>query len=255
MKLTILGSGICFPELERHFSSYLVQTNGLNLVFDFGTGAIDGLLKVGLNYYDIDIIFLTHLHTDHFSELPALLFTSLAEPPGRELWTKDLIIYGPKGFRKRYNYLSKAFNLKKYKPKYKVIVKELKDSDITKINNCIIKSYQVEHSKSHLCLAYRIESEDKILTYSGDSGDCQGLREACQNSDLAILEATMGEDLIEMHLNGELAGKIAQETNVKKLILSHISSGIIQNYHPVEKAKLHFKGEVLLAEDGMEIEV
>jgi len=47
MKLTILGSGTYFPELNRHFSSYLIQTNGLNLVFDFGRGALDGLIKQG----------------------------------------------------------------------------------------------------------------------------------------------------------------------------------------------------------------
>ena len=149
--------------------------------------------------------------------------------PEKQLRTKDLIIYAPKGFKKRYNHLEKAFNLKKYKPKYKVVVKELKNNDIIKINNCVIKSYQVEHAKSSLCLSYRIESEDRILTYSGDSGDCKGLRIACQNSDLAILEATMGEDSIEMHLNGELAGKIAQESKVKKLVLSHINSSIIES--------------------------
>ncbi len=255
MKLTILGSGTFFPELDRHFSSYLVQTDGLNLVFDFGTGVMDGLLKAGLNYYDIDTIFLTHLHPDHFSELPALLFISLAEPPERKLRKRDLVIYGPKGFAEVYEHLEKAFHLKKYQPKYKVIIKELEDNDVTKINECIIKNYRVEHSRSLTCLSYRIESENKILAYSGDSNDCEGLRSTCQNSDLAILEATMEKKLEEGHLNGELSGKIAQESNVQKLVLSHIHSSVIKSYQPVKKAKLYFKGEVLLAKDGMEIEV
>lgn len=255
MKLTILGSGIYFPELDRHSSSYLIQTKKLNLVFDFGTGALDGLLKKRLNYYDIDIIFLTHLHPDHFSELPALLFASLAEPPGKELRKKDLIIYGPKGFVETYNHLADAFHLKKYQPRYKVIIKELEDNDVTKIDNCIIKNYKVKHSRSLTCLSYRIESENKILAYSGDSSDCEGLRNACQNSDLAIIEATMGEKLEEGHLNGVLSGRIAQESGVKKLILTHVCSSIIESYDPVEKAKLNFEGEVILAEDGLEIEI
>lgn len=255
MKLTILGSGTYFPELDRHGSSYLVQTNGFNLVFDFGRGALDGLLKQGLNYADIDAIFITHLHSDHFSELVTLLHISLIEYPNRQLRTKDLIIYGPQGFKKRYGYLEKAFDLKKYKPKYKVIIKELKDQDVVNIDNTFVKSYKVEHSKSHLCLSYQIESEGKILTYSGDSGDCQGLRDSCLDADVAVLEANMKEKIIEMHLNGEQAGKIAQESGVKKLILTHVNSDTIQNYYPVEKAKLHFNNEVILAEDGLEIEV
>ena len=255
MKLTILGSGTCFPELDRHFSSYLIQTDGLNLVFDFGRGALDGLLKAGIGYYDIDMVFLTHLHLDHFSELSALLFISLTEPLGEELRKKDLVIYGPQGFIERYDYLEKVFNLKKYKPKYKIVIRELKNEDITEINGCVVKNYQVEHSKFSPSLSYRIESEDKILAYSGDSGDCEGLKKACQDSDLAILEATMGEELKEGHLNGALSGRIAQESNAKKLILTHIRSSIIESYNPVEKVKIYFKGEVLLAEDGIEIEV
>jgi ribonuclease BN (tRNA processing enzyme) len=255
LKLTILGSGTNVPELDRHGAGYLVQTEKLNLVFDFGRGVLDGLLKQGLNYADINVIFITHFHADHFSELSTLLFLSLTEPPGRELRTKDLIIYGPQGFKERYNYLEKAFDLKKYKPKYQIIVKELKDKDVVKINNTVIKSYKVEHSQSHLCLSYRIESAGKILIYGGDSGDCEGLRKSCQDSDVAVLEANMGEKTIEMHLNGEQAGKIAQEAGVKKLILTHIHSDTIKNYKPVEKAMLYFKGEVLLATDGLEIEI
>jgi ribonuclease BN (tRNA processing enzyme) len=255
MKLTILGSGTYFPELDRHSSSYLIQTKKLNLVFDFGRGALDGLIKQGLNYYDLDAIFISHFHSDHFSDLVSLLHISLIEHPDRQLRKKDLIIYGPKGFVKIYDYLKKAFYLEKYQPKYKVIIKELEDNDVIKIDDCVVKNYKVKHSESFPCLSYRIESEDKILAYSGDSGDCEGLRNTCQNSDLAILEANLGENYYEGHLNGELSGKIAQESKVKKLILSHIHSSVIKNYHPVEKAKLHFKGEILLAKDGMEIEI
>ena len=77
MQLTILGCGTYIPELNRNQSGYLLQIGKQNLVFDFGMGAIDGLLKAGVQYYDIDYVFVTHQHADHCGELISLLFIFL----------------------------------------------------------------------------------------------------------------------------------------------------------------------------------
>ncbi len=57
----------------------------------------------------------------------------------------------------------------------------------------------------------------------------------------------------EGHLTGEIAGKIAQEANVKRLILSHISVDYHKNFNPKKEANKFFKGKIGIAEDMMQI--
>ncbi len=82
MEITILGSGNYQPlKKDRYFPAYLVKAGKQNLVFDFGRGALGQLLKLGIKYYEIDAIFISHTHADHCSELSSFLHIALAEPP------------------------------------------------------------------------------------------------------------------------------------------------------------------------------
>lgn len=86
MKLTILGSGTYQPEVDRHGSAYLIQINNQNLVFDFGRGAIDQLLKVGVHVNQIEAVFISHWHGDHVNDLIGLLHVTISPPADHDLW-------------------------------------------------------------------------------------------------------------------------------------------------------------------------
>ena len=265
MHITIIGSGSYFPETDRHCSSYLVQIGKENLVFDFGRGVLDGLIKSGVQYYDIDTIFITHTHADHCVELGALLHICLMELPGFEFRKKDLTIYGPKGIKHTIDLIMETYGLKKAKSKHKIIVKELEEGDVVHGDVWKVQGFKAVHSKKVECLAFRLEADDRVMAYSGDTGDCPGLRMACQNADLAIIEAFLSNELKEQidasgfettgHLTAEQTGKIAQECRVKRLVLTHISSFALEKYNYEAQAKKFFKGEKLIAKDMMKISV
>ena len=67
-----------------------VRAGKQNLVFDFGRGALGQLLKLGIKYYEIDAIFISHTHADHCSELSSFLHIALAEPPIGKFRKKDI---------------------------------------------------------------------------------------------------------------------------------------------------------------------
>ncbi|MDP2672995.1 MAG: MBL fold metallo-hydrolase, partial [Nanoarchaeota archaeon] len=73
MKLTILGSGTFIPDKDRFCSSYLLQHENRNILFDFGRGAIQQLMKLNIDLFSINHIFITHPHSDHLSELPSFV--------------------------------------------------------------------------------------------------------------------------------------------------------------------------------------
>lgn len=254
MQLTILGSGSYIPELTRHCSSYLIKINKQILIFDFGRGALDQLMKLGINYYDIDYIFITHTHADHCSELASLLHIALEEQRKWQFRKKDLIIYGPKGLKETVKHILAAFHILGQKPKYKVEIKEITGE--VSSNDWLVKSFEVKHSENCVCLAYRIESDNKVIAYSGDTGECPALEKAAKNADLAIIEASLPSELEkETHLTGETAGKIAAEANVKKLILTHPVPYYLKNFDPKKDAAKFYKGTIILAEDMMNTEI
>ena len=288
MEIIILGSGTYQPEQERFSSSYLVKVAKQNLIFDFGRGALGQLLKAGINYYDIDAIFITHTHADHCSELGSFLHIALAEPENGRFRKKDITIYTPRGAKKAINHMLKAFGLEKFKPRYKVKIKELTDSGTIKGQGWIVRSYEARHSQAIECLSYRLEAKGKIFAYSGDTQDCPGLRQSCKDADLAIIEANCPEELdlkhrnfnsyadlgvwgktiwfppgvtsalgdsLRGHMSGEKAGRVARETKIKKLVLTHIASHYLENFDIKSSAKNFCKCPVFIAKDLMRIKI
>ncbi len=257
MKLTILGSGSYQPEYQRHSSSHLIQIGKQNLVFDFGRGVMDQLQKSGVEYYQIDKIFISHTHSDHCSELAPFLHIALAEPKVGKFRRKDITIYGPMGFKKTYNHILMAFDLEKFRPKYKILVKELKPGDIVREKTWTVKAFEGKHSSRLKCYCYRITSKNKSLAYSGDSEDCPDLRRACQKANLALLEASWPHHFIKEggHMSAEVASRVAQESKVKKLVLTHASPYYLRNYDLIKLAKRYYKGPVIIAKDLMEIKI
>lgn len=256
MKIVILGSGTYQPKIDRHCSSYLIKTDSKNLVFDFGRGAIDQLLKAGIKYYNIDVIFITHTHADHCSELGSFLQIALAEPQEARYRNKDLVIYGPAGIKDTIKHLLDAFGLSDKEPKFKIEVRELKNNDSIKAENWMVKSFEVKHSTKNKCLAYRLESSNKVIAYSGDTEYCEGLKSACKDADLAVIETNNPNELEKQgHMTGRLTGKIAFESKVKKLVVAHVSPEYLEDFKVLEDIKKIYKGPVVLAEDMMKINV
>lgn len=258
MKLTILGSGTYQPELKRHSSSYLLQLAQYNIVLDFGRGVLDQLLKLNISYHEIDNIFISHLHADHCSELGAFLHIALGEPRKGKKRKKNITIYGPKGITKTINHLLKAFNLEKHvrehPPKYNINIIELKSGQVIRKSGWAVEVYKAKHTINGFC--YRIKSNNKILAYSGDTEDCTGLRKACKNADLAIVETSWPKSLITSgHLSGEKVGEIASACKVKKLALTHLAPYYLKHYQPKKEVAKYYSGPIVIARDLMEIKI
>jgi len=257
MKLTILGSGTYQPELERHGSAYLVQTKNQNFCFDFGRGAIEQLLKVGVHVNQLDALFITHWHGDHVNDLVTLLHITTAPPGDHGLWpvrNKPLKIYGPKGTLAN---LKTIVNIIRYgeKPLDNIDVKEISEDKI-EAKGWTIYSYPTIHNEGMKPLCYRLESEGKVFAYSGDTIESDGLAKAISNADLAIVEAGWPDEVKpKTHFTGSRAGKFAAENGVKKLVITHMAPLYLQKFNPQKDAEKYFRGEVIVAKDLLEIKI
>lgn len=258
MKLTILGSGTYQPELERRSAAYLIQTAGQNICFDFGRGAIEQLMKVGVHVNQIDAIFITHWHADHINDIVSLLHITTAPPEDHGLWPvrqKPLKIYGSQGTLEN---LKAILGIIRYGENPRLDHLEIQDITENKVigQDWTVYSYLTTHNQGIKALCYRLESEDKTLAYSGDTVESDGLAKAIKNADLAVIEAAWPDEVEpKTHFTGTRAGKFASENGVEKLVITHMAPLYLQKYNPQKDAEKFFKGEVIVAKDLLSIEI
>jgi ribonuclease Z len=104
LDVVFLGTSGSVPTAKRALSATLVRRGGERLLFDCAEGTQRQLLRCNVGLVDLEEIFLTHYHADHYLGLPGMLKTFALR--GREL---PLTIYGPRGLRDLVGALRRIF--------------------------------------------------------------------------------------------------------------------------------------------------
>ncbi|MFE3520635.1 MBL fold metallo-hydrolase [Streptomyces sp. NPDC059161] len=218
MKLTVVGCSGSFPSAESACSSYLVEADGFRLLLDMGNGAL-GELQRHIGLYDLDAIFLSHLHADHCIDMCGYFVARYYRHEGGRC--APMPVYAPEGAEQRLttayadtpspSSMSEVFDFHTLKPG---------SFDIGPFS---VRTERVCHPVE--AYAIRVEHGGRALTYSGDTGPCAALGELAAGADLFLCEAsfTYGkEDIPGLHLNGREAGEHAARAGAGRLVLTHI---------------------------------
>ncbi|MGY0024316.1 MBL fold metallo-hydrolase [Streptomyces sp. cg35] len=250
MKLTVVGCSGSFPSADSACSSYLVEADGFRLLLDMGNGAL-GELQRHCGLYDLDAIFLSHLHADHCIDMCAYFVVRYYRHEGGRC--DPIPVYGPEGTEQRLTTAhadtpsASAFS-------------EVFDFHTVKPGSYDIGPFSVRMEKvCHPVESYaiRIEHGGRSLTYSGDTGPCAALDELAADSDLFLCEAafTHGkENIPALHLNGREAGDSAQRAAARKLVLTHIPPWTDPQVNLAD-ARAVYDGPVELAVAGATYEI
>ena len=250
LSVTILGSGTCVPSVRRSSPAILVRGDGKHLLLDIGSGTMRRLAEIGVFVHDIDLIFLSHFHPDHCSDLVPFLFaTKYAFNQAR---TKELHLMGGPGLHDLLHGLQKVFGRWIVPEGYPFHLHEAKG--MIPFENFILKTLPLTHSESSIGLRVEIPG-GKALVYSGDTDYCENIIELAKEADLLILECSLPDGMkVEGHLFPSLAGRIARESLCKRLLLTHFYPPC-DEHDLMRDVKKEFTGEIILAEDLMEIRV
>ena len=208
IKVTLLGTGVGIPQPGRSQSAILVETER-PLLLDCGAGTLLRLDEAGIDVENLEDVLLTHLHLDHVSDLLALANARyLRQLPALE-------VYGPAGTVAWFKTLHSAFpNLEKME----VTVHEVRPMDDFSVQGFDIFAEEAKHSVT--ALAYRIEAEEKVLVYSGDTEPSQRIAALAEGSDLLIHECSFPEPFdVTNHTTPKRLGRLLK--NVKRVVLTH----------------------------------
>ena len=253
-QITILGSGTCVPSLERNPCSFLMKTGGENLLFDCGPGVMRRLLEIDVSIFDISYLFLSHFHPDHSGELASFLFALKYPAPSSQ--KQSLTIVAGQGFRSFFESLKTVYGNWIVLPTdmFTVVELDTRQADRRAFSSFTVSSMPVAHRPESL--AYRIvDAKGKTIVYSGDSDVCDGLTAIAAEADLMICESAFPDhQKVDGHLTPALAGTIAQNAGVRRLVLTHFypacDDADIEN-----QCRSTYSGKVILARDLMTLDL
>jgi ribonuclease BN (tRNA processing enzyme) len=185
LDLSFLGSGNAFAP-GRCWSGFLV--NGRYL-FDAPPTALLSLKRLGFDLAQIDTVFISHFHSDHFFGI-AFLLLEYAWGTHR---SRDLTIVGPPGIEQRVEQLMAIGNpgTLKRDSGYALRYVEVHESEGGEANDLEYHAVQVEHAHGLLeCFGFQARVGDRRFAYTGDSAWCDGIFTLASGVELLIADCT-----------------------------------------------------------------
>ena len=247
MEITLLGTGTAIPVTQHSPSGLIVKAGGECLLVDIGPGTLGRLHLAGVKYDQIDHLLLSHLHPDHTLDLATLMLI-FNYAPGAERTTPFHII-ACQGFEDFFNRMVNLY------PEIAPISFALETRQVFREEFSIggLKIHCAPTGHTSNSVAYRVEDGSHVMVYSGDAAPSGELGQLARNADVLVCECSFPAGWqSDDHLNADTIGEIAQQAQVKSLVVVH-------SYPPALAVDLAsqirncYQGEVRLAFDGMRI--
>lgn len=217
MKIVFLGTNGWYDTATGNTICTLLKTTEGDILLDAGYGITKAdRYGVGENGRPV-YIFLSHFHLDHVVGLHTLAKFSF---PG------GLTICGPEGSRSiLHTLVNQPFTLALGDLPYPARVLEL-PAELNQLPFSVVARPLLHAS---LTLGYRLDLENRIISYCPDTGYCDNAVGLSREAELVIAECAYqsGQGSEDWpHLNPETAARIAKEARAKRLALVHFDARI-----------------------------
>jgi ribonuclease Z len=164
LDVVFLGTSASAPTARRGTASHLVRRGGDRLLFDCGEGTQRQLLRSSIGLVDLEEIFVTHFHADHYLGLPGMLKTfslRMREVP--------LTVYGPSGLRDLYDALGRVFG----RLTYRVELVEVRAGDRVPHDGYELCVFPVDHGVP--AVGYALVEEERPGRFDDAKADALGV--------------------------------------------------------------------------------
>jgi len=273
--LTLLGTGCPVVSTTRSGAGTLVQCDGQNFLIDIGSGVTQRLIAAGLTGADIDALLITHMHTDHLIDFYQFIISSWHQNRDR-----PQKVYGPPGIKKFINKTMDVWQVErdlriKFEQRssieaFNIEVIEFSDeSSIIETAGCTVRPVKVSHEPVKPAFGFIIEAAGKKLVLSGDTRYCENLIRAGKGADLLVHEVFVHRHMpiigtrskqgikavASYHTASHEVGKVAQQSDAKALVLTHIVPPSAERKKLIADARQDFDGLVIVGEDLMHFDL
>jgi ribonuclease Z len=164
LRLTFLGTSAAQPTATRNVSGLAVKAGAELILFDCGEGSQRQMIRFGTGF-DVDAVFFTHFHADHY--LGIIGFLRTLGMLGRE---RPMRLYGPAPARRL---LDQAIHLGTDKLDFPVIVDELAPGDVVRMSRYEVRAVATEHRIASI--GYVLQEEARPGTFDVERARMLGI--------------------------------------------------------------------------------
>ncbi|MEA5059545.1 MAG: MBL fold metallo-hydrolase [Candidatus Pelethousia sp.] len=240
MKLTVLGRYGPFPAPGGACSGYLLESGDIALALDLGSGTLSNLLR-RLPGLGLTAILLSHLHSDHMSDMLVLRYAlQQLSAHGRSV-PMPLSVVCPDEPDLEFRQLAGS-------GVYDMV--PARDGLRIRFGTMAISFHRVIHPVPTYC--FHIEHQGRRLFYTGDTGYFAGLSDLARGANV-ILAGTgflnaEKTTAIAPHLTAGEAGRLARDAGAEQLLCTHIWGGEPREEAILAEAKALFPNTLVVEE-------
>ena len=261
-------------------TSNLLMLEGAPIVVDCGLGVTRGLVDQGMSLKDLSLIFITHMHSDHFIELGPLIHTAWAAGLNHEV-----TVYGPRELAEYWQGFLQSMKMDidlrihdEGRPDLRSMMHlhVLDAGDVFDSDSFKVSAIRTEHPPLVDCFALSFKTSKTHIVFSGDTAPIPALEEFARGADLLIHEAMLEEALPALmarignagdalmkhwlcsHTFAHDAARVATKAGVKALALSHLIPSDDPDYNEThwQQAVAEFwNGPLHVGKDGLRIDL
>lgn len=268
--LQVLGSGGPIADDARAASGYLLWQDGrARVLVDAGGGVFQRFGATGARLEDLDLLALTHMHTDHASDLPALLkggyfsprtrALPVSGPSGNELMPPvggflDAMFHPERGaFRYLSGFLDGTGGLFPLRP-VEVDAGGDRPATVLSAEGLEVRAVGVHHGPIPT-LSYLFVIDGERIALGGDQNTTRGTFAAlARGADLMVMPMAIpegaGDAARNLHATPSQVGRAAAAAGPGELVLSHLMARSLRDLASnVDRVRAHYPGPVTVAED------
>lgn len=276
LRITLLGTGNPRPSMERFGPSILVEAGETALLIDAGRGAIQRLFQIGAGeaVRGVDMVLLTHLHSDHVVGLPDLWLTGWVF--GRD---RPLPVIGPPGTSSMCDHLDRAFAFDRkvrgdgrYAAAGAVLAaRDVEPGVVHRDGGLTVTAFEVDHGDGIApAYGYRVDWGGHAAAFSGDMRYDERFVAHAKGVDVVVMEvisvaveleraAVTSQEAIDKiishHIGPEQAGRLFARIRPRLAVYTHIVPSPATAEDLVPPTRRTYGGPLAVGYDLMQITV
>jgi ribonuclease BN (tRNA processing enzyme) len=248
------------PRKDRGATAHAVIVDEVLYVVDCGNGVARQLAQAGVPLPSLRHVFVTHHHSDHNADYGNLVWLAWAAGLRTRVDT-----WGPPPLATMTRLF---FEMNAYDIETRTGAGLVMQDERVRVTAAL-----VDHPPVVPAFAFRFDTADRSIVFSGDTTRCDSVVRLARDADVLIHEtlwvpavdrlvarnpnaATLKKHIIDSHTAVEDVGRVAAAAGVKTLVLSHLvpaDDPAITDDMWIAAARPHFKGDIVVAHDGLAI--
>lgn len=277
IRVTFLGTAGVLPSIRQASSSILIETSEEKILLDAGNGALINLVALQVPLYEINKIFISHMHIDHIADLPSLWLAGwvFGRNTPLNIWVPYDSVDHCDHVKEAYRWdLQSRLSRNRYTEGSKLKCVGYSEGTVYDHGALNVTAFAVKHFTPEHSHGFRIDYKNRSFVYSGDTAYSENVLKYAAGVDVLVHESIIPEivhrkitgisaknvkedstPMNSFHTPPKLVGKVFARSKPRLGIVFHTYHSLDTEIPLINAVRSEYKGEFRLAKDFMVLNI